>query len=163
MLDNFVLAFDLVLSVKVLLALGAGVVIGYCVGAMPGLTSSIGMALLIPFTFGMDAVPAIVMLVAIYMAADYAAGIPAILVNAPGQPAAAVTAFDGYPMVQRGEAGRALNLSILASGAGVVVDPAPRREPRCAWRTNVTRSDPPGVGSGRFGGGWFARCTASTR
>lgn len=118
MLDNFLLAFDLVLSVRVLAALAAGILIGYCVGAMPGLTSSIGMALLIPFTFGMDPISAIVMLVAIYMAADYAAGIPAILVNAPGQPAAAVTAFDGYPMVQRGEAGRALNLSILASGAG---------------------------------------------
>jgi len=121
MLDNFIVAFDLVFTVRVLLALGAGILIGYCVGAMPGLTSSIGMALLIPFTFNLDAISAIVMLVAIYMAADYAAGIPAILVNAPGQPAAAVTAFDGYPMVQRGEAGKALNLSILASASGAAI------------------------------------------
>lgn len=121
MLDNFALAFDLVLTLRVLMALGAGIFIGYCVGAMPGLTSSIGMALLIPFTFNLDAISAIVMLVAIYMAADYAAGIPAILVNAPGQPAAAVTAFDGYPMVQNGEAGRALNLSILSSASGAAI------------------------------------------
>lgn len=121
MLDSFATAFDLVLTFRVLLALGVGIVVGYVVGAMPGLTSSIGMALLIPFTFELDAISAIVMLVAIYMAADYAAGIPAILVNAPGQPAAAVTAFDGYPMVRRGEAGRALNLSILASASGAAI------------------------------------------
>jgi len=121
MLDNFAAAFELVLTFRVLLALGVGIVVGYVVGAMPGLTSSIGMALLIPFTFELDAISAIVMLVAIYMAADYAAGIPAILVNAPGQPAAAVTAFDGYPMVRKGEAGRALNLSILSSASGAAI------------------------------------------
>lgn len=121
MLDHFATAFGLVLSVQVLLALAAGVLIGYVVGAIPGLTSAIGMALLIPFTFGLDPIAAIVMLVTIYMAADYAAGIPAILVNAPGQPAAAVTAFDGFPLTQRGEAGSALNMSIMASTAGALI------------------------------------------
>jgi putative tricarboxylic transport membrane protein len=121
MLENFASAFSIVFGFQVLLGLGAGILIGYCVGAMPGLTSSIGMALLIPFTFGMDPVAAIVMLVTIYMAADYAAGIPAILVNAPGQPAAAVTAFDGFPLTQKGEAGLALNISIMSSAAGALV------------------------------------------
>lgn len=121
MLENFAVAIDLVFTVRVLTALAVGILVGYVVGAMPGLTSSIGMALLIPFTFDLDAISAIVMLVAIYMAADYAAGIPAILVNAPGQPAAAVTAFDGYPMVRAGQAGRALNLSILASASGATL------------------------------------------
>lgn len=121
MLESFALALDLVLTLKVMTALAAGILVGYVVGSMPGLTSSIGMALLIPFTFELDPISAISMLVAIYMAADYAAGIPAILVNAPGQPAAAVTAFDGYPMVQKGEAGKALNLSILASTAGALI------------------------------------------
>lgn len=121
MFEHFLQAIGLVFTIKVLLALVSGVLVGYFVGAMPGLTSSIGMALLIPFTFGMEPIPAIVMLVTIYMAADYAAGIPAILVNAPGQPAAAVTAFDGFPMSQRGESGRALNLSIMASGAGALI------------------------------------------
>lgn len=95
-----------------------GILIGYFVGAMPGLTSSIGMALLIPFTFGLDPIQAIVMLVAIYMASDYGGVIPAILINAPGQPSAAVSAFDGFAMSRKGEAGRALTLSILASGIG---------------------------------------------
>ena len=121
MLDNFLIAFEMVFVFRVLLALLVGIFVGYCVGAMPGLTSSIGMALLIPFTFDLDPISAIVMLVAIYMAADYAAGIPAILVNAPGQPAAAVTAFDGHPMTARGEAGRALNLSIMSSATGALI------------------------------------------
>lgn len=121
MLENIMHAFALVLTAKVLVALVCGVLIGYFVGAMPGLTSSIGMALLIPFTFGLDPIAAIVMLVSIYMASDYAGGIPAILVNAPGQPASAVTAFDGFPMSNRGESGLALNLSIMASGAGALI------------------------------------------
>ncbi|MFC6674182.1 tripartite tricarboxylate transporter permease [Marinobacterium aestuariivivens] len=121
MIEGLLAAFAAVSSLDVLWALAVGVLLGYFVGALPGLTSSIGMALLIPFTFGMDPIPAIVMLVAIYMAADYAGGIPAILVNAPGQPAAAVTAFDGHPMRQRGEAGKALALSILSSGAGALI------------------------------------------
>lgn len=121
MIDNLVSSFFLMLDLNFMLALFGGILIGYFVGALPGLTSSMGMALLIPFTFGMEPVPAMVMLVAIYMAADFAAAIPAILVNAPGQPAAAVTAFDGFPMRERGEAGLALTLSVMSSGVGAVV------------------------------------------
>ena len=121
MIEQLLQAGLALLSVDVMLALLGGILIGYFVGALPGLTSSMGMALLIPFTFGMDPIPAMVMLVAIYMAADFAAAIPAILVNAPGQPAAAVTAFDGFPMRERGEAGLALTLSVVASGAGAVI------------------------------------------
>lgn len=121
MIDNLTTSFMLILHLNVALALVGGILIGYFVGALPGLTSSMGMALLIPFTFGMDPVPAMVMLVAIYMAGDFAAAIPAILVNAPGQPAAAVTAFDGFPMRARGEAGLALTLSVASSGVGAVL------------------------------------------
>lgn len=124
MIDHILTAFTLVLTPNVLLSLVIGVLIGYFVGAMPGLTSSIGMALLIPFTFGMSPIAAIVMLVSIYMASDYAGGIPAILVNAPGQPGAAVTAFDGFAMSQRGESGHALSLSIMASAAGALISGA---------------------------------------
>jgi len=121
MIDGILSAVTALTSIDAIWALGLGILLGYIVGAIPGLTSSIGMALLIPFTFGMDAVPAIVMLVAMYMAADFAGSIPAILVNAPGQPAAAVTAFDGYPMTQRGEAGKALAVSVLSSGMGALI------------------------------------------
>ena len=91
MIENILTGFALVFTLKGLIGIGTGILVGYIVGAMPGLTSSIGMALLIPFTFGMDPIAAIVMLVTIYMAADFGGAIPAILVNAPGQPAAAVT------------------------------------------------------------------------
>lgn len=120
MLENLTSSMFLMMDLNVILALIGGIVIGYFVGALPGLTSSMGMALLIPFTFGMETIPAMVMLVAIYMAADFAAAIPAILVNAPGQPAAAVTAFDGFPLRDRGEAGLALTLSVVSSGVGAV-------------------------------------------
>lgn len=121
MFENLTNSFFLLLDLNTLVALVAGILIGYFVGALPGLTSSLGMALLIPFTFGMEPIPAMVMLVAIYMAADFAAAIPAILVNAPGQPAAAVTAFDGFPLRDRGEAGLALTLSVVSSGVGALL------------------------------------------
>ena len=92
-----------------MIALLSGAVIGYFVGAMPGLTPTIGIALLIPFTYSMDPVPSVVMLVALYMAAEYGGGITAILINTPGTPAAAATALDGYPLAQRGQAAKALD------------------------------------------------------
>lgn len=118
MIDGLLLGFYALVTLDVILALFIGIAIGYIVGSLPGLTSSVGMAVLLPFTFSMDPVAAMVMLVAIYVAGDYAAAIPAILVNAPGQPAAAITAFDGFPMRMNGEAGKALTLSILSSGFG---------------------------------------------
>ena len=99
----------------------AGVLIGYLVGALPGLSASMGMALLIPFTFGLSPVVSIVMLVTLYMASEYSGAIPAILCNTPGEPSAAITALDGNPMRERGEAGHALTLSILGSAFGSVV------------------------------------------
>lgn len=121
MINNLLEAAEFVFTLNVLLALAIGIIVGYFVGALPGLSSSMGMALLIPFTFGMDPIPAIVMLVAIYMASDYGGVIPAILVNAPGEPSSAVSAMDGFAMSQAGEAGKALTLSIMASGSGALI------------------------------------------
>src|SRR5262245_16562258 len=111
-------------SWQVAAGLLAGVVVGYLVGALPGLSASMGMALLIPFTFGLSPVVSIVMLVTLYMAAEYSGAIPAILCNTPGEPSAAITALDGYPMRERGEAGQALTLSILGSAFGSIVSTA---------------------------------------
>lgn len=108
-------------SLSVVLGLLGGVVVGYLVGALPGLSAGVGMALLIPFTFDLDPVVSVVMLVTLYMASEYSGAIPAILVNTPGEPSAAVTALDGFPMRQRGEAGQALTLSILASAGASVL------------------------------------------
>lgn len=108
-------------SWQVMLGLIGGVLMGYLVGALPGLSAGVGMALLIPFTFDLEPVVSIVMLVTLYMASEYSGAIPAILVNTPGEPSAAVTALDGYPMRERGEAGHALTLSILSSAVGSII------------------------------------------
>lgn len=97
-----------------------GVVVGVTVGALPGLSSPMAVALLLPFTIGLDPVPAIAMLASLYCAGTFGGSITAILINAPGAPPAVATAFDGYPMAQRGEAGRALGLAAVCSVIGGV-------------------------------------------
>jgi putative tricarboxylic transport membrane protein len=121
MIESLLLGFDLVFSVSVLLAILAGSVIGYFVGALPGLTPSIGIAVLVPITYTMDPVPAIILLVSLYCAAEYGGGITAILLNAPGTPAAAATAWDGYPLAANGQAGKALSVSIISSGVAAFI------------------------------------------
>jgi putative tricarboxylic transport membrane protein len=121
MWDGFLVGLSAFSSWQVIAGLLGGVVIGYVVGALPGLSAGVGMALLIPFTFGLDPVVSVVMLVTLYMASEYSGAIPAILVNTPGEPSSAVTALDGYPMRERGEAGQALTLSILGSAVGSVI------------------------------------------
>lgn len=121
MWNGFVLGLAEFSSWQVMLGLLGGVLIGYLVGALPGLSAGVGMALLIPFTFDLPPVVSVVMLVTLYMASEYSGAIPAILVNTPGEPSSAVTALDGYPMRERGEAGHALTLSILSSAFGSVL------------------------------------------
>ncbi len=95
-----------------------GVLVGVTVGALPGLSSPMAVALLLPFTIALEPVPAIAMLAALYCAGTFGGSITAILINAPGAPPAVATAFDGYPMAKRGEAGRALGLAAVCSVLG---------------------------------------------
>ncbi len=94
------------------------VLIGVTVGALPGLSSPMAVALLLPFTIALEPVPAIAMLAALYCAGTFGGSITAILINAPGAPPAVATAFDGYPMAKRGEAGRALGMAAVSSVTG---------------------------------------------
>lgn len=121
MIDGFMAGLAAFSSWKVIAALFAGVFMGYIVGALPGLSAGVGMALLIPFTFGLEPVVSVVMLVSLYMASEYSGAIPAILVNTPGEPSSAITALDGFPMREKGEAGQALTLSILGSAFGSIL------------------------------------------
>lgn len=98
-----------------------GVVGGMAVGALPGLTATMALALLVPFTFTMSPDTALVMLGGLYTAAMYSDAIPAILINTPGTPAAVATAFDGYPMSRQGRAQEALAAAAVASGLGGVI------------------------------------------
>ena len=97
-----------------------GVLIGVVVGALPGLSSPMAVALLLPFTITLDPVPTIGMMAALYCAGTFGGSITAILINAPGAPPAVATALDGYPMAKRGEAGRALGIATFSSVTGGV-------------------------------------------
>lgn len=95
-----------------------GVVGGIVVGALPGMTSIMLLAIVLPFTYNMEPVGAIIMMVSIANGANYGGGITAILFNTPGTPSAVATALDGYPMAQQGRGGEALLANIFASFAG---------------------------------------------
>ena len=105
----------------VLLMIFIGVTGGITIGAMPGLTATMGVALLVPFTFGRPPVESLGMLLGIYCGGMYGGSISAILIRTPGTPAAAATVLEGYPMGQRGEAGRALAMALFASFCGGMV------------------------------------------
>lgn len=113
--------FSNAFSPEVLFYMVMGVAAGICIGALPGLTATMGVALLLPLTFGMDASAGILMLLGIYVGAIYGGSISAILLHTPGTPASAATAIDGYEFSKRGEAGRALGISTLSSYIGGVV------------------------------------------
>lgn len=111
-------AFGLVTDPFVLLLIAAGTIGGVVVGALPGLSSPMAVALLLPFSLYLEPVPALALLSALYCAGTYGGSITAILINTPGAPPAAATAFDGYPMAVRGEAGRALGMAAVCSTTG---------------------------------------------
>ena len=95
--------------------------LGMFFGAVPGLGGRLGIVLLIPFVFGMDPVPGAVFLLAMHAVVHTGGSIPSILFGVPGTGPDAATIVDGYPMAQRGEAGRALGASLGASGVGGVI------------------------------------------
>ena len=117
-MDAALQGFALIADPWTVLLVLAGVVVGVIVGALPGLSSPMAVALLMPFTISLSPVAAIAMLAALYCAGTYGGSITAILINAPGAPPSVATAFDGYPMARKGEAGRALGLATVASGIG---------------------------------------------
>lgn len=121
MIDNLLIGFAYFMNLQVIIALLAGAVAGYIIGAIPGIGPTLGIALLIPFTYGVDPVAAMVGLVSLYVASEYGCAITAILINTPGSAAAVATAWDGYPLAQRGEAGLALTVAIVASGFAALI------------------------------------------
>ncbi len=114
-LTHLIHGLGYVTGVVPLLIILLGVVIGIAVGAMPGLSPSMGVALLVPFTYGMSPTLALILLVAIYIGASYGGSITAITINAPGTASSVVTAFDGFPLTQQGRPGIALGVSIVSS------------------------------------------------
>ncbi|MBN1956727.1 MAG: tripartite tricarboxylate transporter permease [Desulfuromonadales bacterium] len=118
MFTDFLTGFALLLDWSVLVANIIGIVIGTIVGAIPGLGPVIAIAVLIPVTFVLPTVPAIMLLLGVYQAGIYGGSISAVLFNIPGVPAAAATVYDGFPMAQRGEGSRALKIALYSSTFG---------------------------------------------
>nr|WP_211110042.1 tripartite tricarboxylate transporter permease [Acuticoccus mangrovi] len=104
-----------------LLAMVGGTALGIAIGALPGLSATMGIAVLIPLTFGLDPMVGLGMMAGIYNGAMYGGAIPAVLLRIPGTPASIVTTFDGYPMAQKGQAGRALQIAVVSSAIGGMV------------------------------------------
>jgi putative tricarboxylic transport membrane protein len=95
-----------------------GITAGIIVGALPGLTATMGCALLIPFTFGLPPIQGLLMLMGIFCGGIYGGSISGILIRTPGTPSAAATLLDGYPLSQKGLAGKAIGISTVSSFVG---------------------------------------------
>jgi len=101
----------------IVLGVGAGIV----VGALPGLTATMAIALLVPFTFAMEPIQGLVLLGGIYCGAIFGGSFSAILINTPGTPSAIATTFDGYPMAKKGESYRAIVAATISSVIGGLI------------------------------------------
>src|SRR6202035_4618375 len=95
-----------------------GVLVGNLVGVLPGMGPVATISILLPLTFGMQPVPAILMLSGVYYGAQYGGAICSILLNLPCHPPHAVTCLDGYPLTKQGKGGTALGITMLASFVG---------------------------------------------
>jgi len=109
------------LQLSHLLVVLVGTIAGTVIGALPGLSAVSGVALLLPFTFGMEPAQGLIMLAAVYMSADYGGSISAILINTPGTSGAACTTLDGTPLTRQGKAQEALYTSLLSGTVGGLI------------------------------------------
>lgn len=114
-------AFTTLLQIDNMLFLLLGTSLGIVVGAIPGMTASMLIALTLPLTFHMDSVNAVTLLIGEYVGGISGGLITAILLRMPGTPASIVTTFDGYPLARKGQPERALALGIMASVVGGII------------------------------------------
>ena len=118
MWEHILMGMGVALRWNNLLISAGGVALGICVGALPGLSASMGVAVLIPVTYGMNPVSGLIMLASVYVGATYGGSISAVLINTPGTPANVATSWDGHAMTQKGEGKEALTESVVASTWG---------------------------------------------
>lgn len=109
-----------VLTFKTLLLITGGTVLGIIIGAIPGLTVTMGVALFLPVTFSMEPIEGLSLLMGLYIGGTSGGLISAVLLKIPGTPSSIATTFDGHPMAARGEAGKALFIAIICSFLGGV-------------------------------------------
>ncbi len=113
--------FSTLFTLWPMLYLLGGFLLGLVFGAIPGLTATLAIALLLPFTFGMEVVNALIMVMGIYMAGIYAGSITGITLNIPGAPSGAITSIDGHALMKKGQGAQALSLDAFASSIGGMI------------------------------------------
>jgi putative tricarboxylic transport membrane protein len=121
MFDQLLNGFQLAFQPHLLLINFLAVVGGFVIGALPGLTATMGVAVLAPLTFKLPPDEGFIILIAIFISAVQGGSVSAILINTPGTPAAAATVFDGYPMARKGLAGKAIGMAQTASFGGCLI------------------------------------------
>lgn len=123
-LSNLMMGFSVALTWQNILAALLGAFLGTIVGAMPGIGSSAGIAVLVPVSFNYDATTALILMCGVYYGCMYGGTITSVLVNLPGESATVMTCLDGYAMAKKGQAGKALGVaqigSFIAGTLGVV-------------------------------------------
>ena len=119
--DNLAAAWPLVANFESFLALAGGIVIGVVAGAIPGMSATMAVALTLPFTFALQPITGILLLLGVYKGGIFGGSIPAILIKTPGTPASSATILDGYPMAENGQAGKALGMALYASCTADVI------------------------------------------
>lgn len=115
LINNLSLGFSTVLTGQNLLFSFFGVLLGTLIGVLPGLGPLVAIAVLLPFTFGLDPVSSMIMLAGIFYGAQYGGSTTAILINLPGEASSIVTTLDGHEMAKRGHAGKALATAAIGS------------------------------------------------
>lgn len=117
----FISALQNLFTLENLIAANLGIFIGIVFGTIPGLNGNLAITILLPFTFKLGSVPALLMLTAIFFGANFGGSISAILINTPGTNAAAATLIDGYPMCRNGNPRKALDMALVASTVGGLI------------------------------------------
>lgn len=113
--------FEVVFQPQNLLFCLLGALLGMAIGVLPGLGPAATIAILLPLTYGMDPVGAIIMLAGIFYGGLYGGTVAAVLLRVPGETSSAITTIDGYPMAQQGRGGKALGIAAIASFIGGTV------------------------------------------
>ncbi|HEX7769788.1 MAG TPA: tripartite tricarboxylate transporter permease, partial [Dokdonella sp.] len=112
---NLALGFQVALTFQNILYAFVGVLLGTLIGVLPGIGPVPTIAMLLPITYALPPISALIMLAGIYYGAQYGGSTTAILVNLPGESSSVVTCIDGYQMARRGKAGKALSIAAIGS------------------------------------------------
>jgi putative tricarboxylic transport membrane protein len=120
-INAFLEGFAVVVEPKNMLYCLVGVLIGMVIGVLPGLGPAATIAILLPITYGIDPVSAIIMLAGIYYGAQYGGTITSVLLRLPGEASSVVTVFDGFALAKQGRAGTALGIAAIGSFVGATI------------------------------------------